>query len=58
MRTLAQVVSWLALIGTLVPSVIYLAGGTSLPAVKTWMLVGTIVWFATVPFWMGRAKED
>lgn len=59
MRTAAQIVSWLALLGTLVPSVIYLAGGTSLDAVKTWMLVSTIAWFLTVPVWMGRTgKKD
>jgi hypothetical protein len=40
-----------------VPSVIYLAGGTSLDAVKTWMLVSTIAWFLTVPVWMGRNEK-
>lgn len=58
MRTLAQVVSWIALAGTLAPSLFYLAGGTTLAAVKTWMLVCTVVWFVTVPFWMDRAEKD
>jgi hypothetical protein len=54
MRKLAQIGSAIALIGTLVPSLLYLAGGMPLEAVKIWMLVATIVWFATVPFWMER----
>jgi hypothetical protein len=58
MRTVAQIISWLALILTLVPSIVYLAGGLTLDAVKTWMLVGTIVWFVTVPFWMDRAEKS
>ena len=26
----------------------------ALPSVKTWMLVFTVIWFATVPLWMDR----
>ena len=58
MRKLAQIVSWLSLIGVIVPSVLYLSGQTTLPAVKMWMLVFTIVWFVTVPIWMERKPED
>lgn len=54
MRTLAQILSWIALIGVFAPSLVYLGGGMTLEAMKTWMLVFTVVWFVTVPFWMGR----
>jgi hypothetical protein len=30
----------------------------TLDAVKTWMLVSTVLWFITVPFWMDRAKKS
>ena len=58
MRTVAQIVSWLALVGTLVPSLAFLAGSITLDAVKTWMLVSTILWFISVPFWMDRAEKN
>lgn len=58
MRTVAQILSWLALLGTLVPSLAFLAGSMTLDAVKTWMLVSTVLWFITVPFWMDRAKKS
>jgi hypothetical protein len=58
MRTVAQIISWLALLGTLVPSLAYLAGSLTLDAVKAWMLVCTIVWFVTVPIWMDRAAKN
>jgi hypothetical protein len=58
MRTVAQILSWLALLGTLAPSVAFLAGSMTLDAVKTWMLVSTVLWFITVPFWMDRAKKS
>ena len=57
MRTVAQIISWIALVGTLAPAVAYLAGSLTLDAVKTWMLVSTVVWFVTVPVWMGRADK-
>ena len=58
MRTVAQLLSWLALFGTLAPAIAFLAGSMTLDAVKTWMLVSTIVWFVTVPFWMDRTEKS
>jgi len=29
----------------------------SLPSVKTWMLVFSVIWFATVPLWMDRKSD-
>ena len=54
MRLTVQIISWLALAATLVPAFLYLASSLDLAQVKTWMLVATVVWFATVPLWMGR----
>lgn len=56
MKTVAQIVSWLALAAVFVPSIAFLAGAMPLSAVKTWMLVATIVWFASAPLWMDRAN--
>ena len=57
MRRTLQIVSWLSLAAMMVGPVLYLAGRMELPAVKSWMLVFTVVWFATVPLWMDRKKE-
>jgi hypothetical protein len=35
------------------PAVVYLAGAVDKGTMTTWMLVGTIVWFATAPIWLG-----
>jgi ACR3 family arsenite efflux pump ArsB len=56
MRTLLQIISWLALAGTILPALLYLFGSLDLVRVKWWMLLATIVWFVTVPLWMGRKK--
>ena len=47
-----QIVSWVALAGVLLPAMLYLTDAMALGTVKTWMLISTIVWFATVPLWM------
>ena len=59
MRHVAQAVSWLALAGTIVPSIVYLT--TNEPALvnmKWVMLVSTVVWFIATPIWMGRESTD
>ncbi len=54
MRKVLPILSWIALVGVIAPPVMYLADFVTLESVKTWMLVFTIVWFATAPLWMGR----
>jgi hypothetical protein len=50
----ARILSWLALAGTIVPSVLFLTGRLTLDQTKLWMLVATVVWFASAPVWMDR----
>lgn len=38
--------------GTIVPAVLFMLHAVSLDAVKSIMLLSTIVWFAAAPFWM------
>lgn len=53
-RIIIQIVSWLALVGTIVPSVLFLAGRIDLEQSKWVLLVATIAWFLTAPLWIGR----
>ncbi len=58
MRRSLQIISWLALAGTILPSCIFLAGRMELDTVKTLMLAATIAWFVATPLWMfGPADE-
>ena len=57
MKTLLPVVSWLSLAVLLGAALAYLAGSLTLPATKLAMLLATLVWFATTPFWMGRQRS-
>jgi hypothetical protein len=53
-----KIVSLVALALTLLPSALSLGGSVSLEGVKTMALVGTVVWFAVTPLWMGRARAQ
>jgi len=54
MRPILQIVSLLALIGLILPSVIYLAGRMDLDKVKWIMLLASIVWFVAATPWMWK----
>lgn len=54
MKTALKLLSYLALVGVIAAPIAYLAGSMELPVVKNWMLASTLLWFATVPFWMNR----
>jgi hypothetical protein len=58
MRRVLQIISWLSLAATILPSVLFLAGRITLDQSKWALLAATIAWFAATPFWMGRPKIE
>jgi hypothetical protein len=38
------------------PALLYLSDTLDKTTMKNLMLLGTILWFASVPFWMGRKR--
>ena len=53
-----QIVSFIGLALTFVPALVYLAGSMEKGTMTNVMLVGTIVWFGSVPFWMDRKTSE
>jgi hypothetical protein len=51
-KRLAQLVSVLALVGTILPALLFFAGRIPLEQVKFWMLVAALFWFVATPLWM------
>ncbi len=60
MRPILRIVSLLALIGSTLPSIIFLAGRMELDTVKWLMLNNTIFWFvvATPLMWKDNGAEN
>ncbi len=58
MRIALQIISAIALVMTVLPSLIYFSGNMELDRVKLLMIVATVVWFAVTPFWMGKKEQS
>jgi hypothetical protein len=56
MRRLLPVISFVGLALVFGPVLVYLAGSLEKDTMSTIMLTGTVVWFASVPFWMGKNR--
>lgn len=54
MNKSARAVSLIALVATIVPSMLFFLGILSHDVVKWTALAGTVFWFVSTPVWMGR----
>ncbi|MDD8044181.1 MAG: hypothetical protein PHC78_10515 [Verrucomicrobiota bacterium] len=50
-------ISIIGLLLLVIGPVLFAAGKVDLPMNKNILLVGTILWFATAPFWMEHSKN-
>lgn len=51
-------ISIVAVVAVILPSILFLFSVITLEQVKITALIGTIVWFATAPLWIGRDKAS
>lgn len=56
-KAILIILSFIALAMTVVPAFLVFANVISLQEHKHYMFAGTIIWFATAPFWMGKKKD-
>ncbi len=54
MKSLLKIVSIIGLIATIVPSFLVFWGVITLDSNKVLMIIGTLLWFSTAPFWMNK----
>ena len=54
MRSLLKIVSLIGLLATIVPSLLVFWGVITLDSNKVLMIIGTLLWFSTAPFWMNK----
>ncbi|MCK5456626.1 MAG: hypothetical protein KAI45_05815 [Melioribacteraceae bacterium] len=57
MKTLLKLVSLVGLLATIVPSFLVFADIITLDTNKLLMMLGTLLWFISVPFWMNKKVE-
>lgn len=56
MNYILKVISVLGLMLTVIPSFLVLNGVMEMEYYKSLMLIGTISWFVTAPFWIFKKK--
>ena len=54
MKSLLKIVSLIGLLATIIPSFLVFWGVISLDSNKVLMIIGTLLWFSTAPFWMNK----
>jgi len=54
MKQTLMTVSFAGLALVIAPPVLYFAAAMEKTTMQSLMLAGTLLWFVTVPFWMGR----
>ncbi len=57
MKKVLEIVSYLALVTVVAAPGMFYMGKIDMEQNKLWMLVATIVWFATASFWIGTKKK-
>lgn len=57
MKKILLIVSFIGLGLVICPAILYLAGTLDKPPMKHLMLIGTVLWFVSVPFWMRPDKS-
>ena len=55
---LLKIVSYSALAGTIIPSLMVFFGDMDLQLNKTIMTVSMIAWFVTAPFWINKKSAE
>jgi hypothetical protein len=58
MNRVLRVLGLLALLATVGPSVLYLAGSMELASAQRWMLAATVAWFMLQGLAVYRSKEN
>ena len=58
MKKVLEVISYLSLVLIVAAPISYYMDKITLEQNKLWMLLATIVWFATASFWIGTKKGE
>ena len=54
MKKILQILSILGLLLTVLPGILVFTGVLEFEAYKIWVLAGTLLWFASAPFWINK----
>jgi len=56
--TLLKIISYLALAGTIIPSLLVFFGDMDIQTNKNIMTISMLVWFVAAPFWINKGANE
>ncbi len=56
--SIIKIISYLALAGTIIPSLMVFFTGLDLQTNKNIMVISMILWFMTAPVWINKKSEE
>jgi hypothetical protein len=56
--TVLKIISYLALAGTILPSLLVFFGDMDIEGSKNVMAVSMVVWFVSAPFWINKKTDE
>jgi len=57
MKAISKILAPLSLVATIVPPVLFMMKAMPANTMKAILLIATVVWFATAPFWLKGAED-
>jgi hypothetical protein len=57
-NTILKIISYLALAGTIIPSLLVFFGDMDIQVSKNIMAASMVVWFVSAPFWINRKADE
>ncbi len=57
MKVVLRIISVIGLLLTIIPSILVFTGTLEINQHKVLMLIGTVIWFSTAPFWLGKQLQ-
>jgi len=58
MKTLLKIASFIALVLTIVPPILFFKSFISLDSSHLYMTIGMFLWFGSAPFWINKMRDD
>ncbi len=58
MKSILKVISFAGLVLTIVPAFFVFSGALTWERHALYMLIGTVMWFGSAPFWMKENKSE
>lgn len=58
MKTILKIASYLGLVLTIIPPILFFKSYITLDSSHLYMTIGMLIWFGTAPFWINKKADE